>query len=96
MTTKRVVKRETPMKAQRRVEPARRWPISAKTRPPIANLTLAEKKAVISNVVGQIQEIAVSPYFPSNCSKCIAALSVAKSAAQLAPELVPDAAAAAA
>lgn len=58
---------------------------------PIANLTLAGKQAVLKSVVSQVEEIVVSSQFTTNCSKCIAGLTVAKTAAQLAPELVPDA-----
>lgn len=58
---------------------------------PIAHLTLLEQGKVISNVMEQVKGIIASSYFESNCSKCIAALSVAKIAAQLAPKLVPDA-----
>ncbi|KAG9738430.1 sphingomyelin phosphodiesteras-like protein, partial [Aureobasidium melanogenum] len=58
---------------------------------PIANLTLAGKEAVLKNVISQVEEIVVSNQFTTNCSKCIAGLTVAKTAALLAPELVPDA-----
>jgi hypothetical protein len=57
---------------------------------PIANLTLAGKEAVLENIVHQIGEIVTSNQFTTNCSKCIAGLTVAKSAALLAPELVPE------
>lgn len=58
---------------------------------PLANLTLLEKEAVIAGVLQQVQNIIYSPYFPTACSKCIAALSVGKTAAQFAPDLVPGA-----
>ena len=58
---------------------------------PIANLTQAQQKDVISSVLSQVNEIISSDSFDGNCSKCVTALSVAKSAAQLAPSLVPDA-----
>jgi hypothetical protein len=58
---------------------------------PSANLTQSAQEAVIENVLQQVQDIIASPYFASNCSKCIAALTVGKTAAQLAPSLVPDA-----
>ena len=58
---------------------------------PIANLSLAEQKKVISNTLSQVSDIIKDGSFNSNCSKCVAALSVAKSAAQLAPSLVPKA-----
>jgi len=41
--------------------------------------------------VSQIGNIIASTDFPSNCSKCVAGLNVAKTAALLAPELVPAA-----
>lgn len=59
--------------------------------PTIANLSTAGQEAVISSVISQIGNIIASNEFPTNCSKCVAALSVAKTAALLAPELVPDA-----
>jgi hypothetical protein len=55
------------------------------------NLTQSAQEAVVSNVIQQVQDIIDSPYFANNCSKCIAALAVGKTAAQLAPSLVPDA-----
>lgn len=58
---------------------------------PIAKLSVAEQKQIISNVTRQVRGVLASPDYSSNCSKCIAALSVAKSAAQLAPKLVPQA-----
>jgi len=42
-------------------------------------------------VLGEVSEIINGSFITGNCSKCIAALSVAKSAAQLAPSLVPAA-----
>ncbi|KAK5676882.1 hypothetical protein LTS10_010646 [Elasticomyces elasticus] len=58
---------------------------------PIANLSTAQQHTIINNVVQQVSEIINGSFIQGNCSKCIAALSVAKSAAQLAPRLVPDA-----
>ncbi|KAF2162056.1 hypothetical protein M409DRAFT_69292 [Zasmidium cellare ATCC 36951] len=58
---------------------------------PVANLTRRQQEWVISDVVNRVKEIIHSPYLPTNCSKCIAALSVAKPAAQFAPTLVPAA-----
>ena len=46
---------------------------------------------MISDVLTQIKGVIASTSFDSNCSKCVAALSVAKEAAWLAPTLVPDA-----
>lgn len=57
----------------------------------IANLTTSGKEAVVSSVIAQIGSIITSSEFGSNCSKCIAGLNVAKTAALLAPEMVPDA-----
>lgn len=45
---------------------------------------------MISSIVAQIGQIVLSSEFPTNCSKCVAGLSVAKNAALLAPELVPE------
>ncbi|KAK4580259.1 hypothetical protein LTR86_000462 [Recurvomyces mirabilis] len=58
---------------------------------PIANLTAAQQQTVINNVLQEVGEIINGSYITGNCSKCIAALTVAKSAAQLAPSLVPAA-----
>lgn len=58
---------------------------------PIAKLSPDEQKTVITNVMNEVSEIITGNYIVGNCSKCIAALSVAKGAAQLAPSLVPDA-----
>lgn len=58
---------------------------------PIANLSTADQQSVITNVISQVGEVITSTSFNSNCSKCLAALSVAKSAAELAPHMVPDA-----
>ncbi|CAD0044512.1 unnamed protein product [Aureobasidium pullulans] len=57
---------------------------------PIANLTSAGKQAVLDSIISQVKEIIGSEQLTTNCSKCIASLTVAKSAAQLAPELIPD------
>ena len=58
---------------------------------PIANLSTAGQQAVISNAIAEISEIINGSAISGNCSKCIAALTVAKSAAQLAPSMIPDA-----
>ena len=58
---------------------------------PIRKLTTAEQKKVISDGLTNISHIISSNEYSGNCSKCVAALSVGKSAAQLAPTLVPDA-----
>jgi hypothetical protein len=58
---------------------------------PIAKLSAAEQQTVINDVLQQVGEIISNAQVTGNCSKCIAALSVAKTAAQLAPSLVPDA-----
>lgn len=57
---------------------------------PIANLSSSAKEAVVASLVSQIEDIINDNYITGNCSKCLAGLSVAKSAALLAPELVPD------
>ena len=56
---------------------------------PIANLTSAEQQTVVADAVSQISEIIEGSYITTNCSKCIAGLSILKSAAQLAPSLIP-------
>ncbi|TKA22695.1 hypothetical protein B0A50_07788 [Salinomyces thailandicus] len=58
---------------------------------PIANLGPSEQATLISSILAEVSEIINGTYVEGNCSKCIAALSVAKTAAQLAPALVPDA-----
>ncbi|KAK4550721.1 hypothetical protein LTR36_000300 [Oleoguttula mirabilis] len=58
---------------------------------PIADLTTAEQEAVIKSVLAEVSEIINGSYIQGNCSQCIAALSVAKTAAQLAPAMVPAA-----
>ncbi|KAK3106735.1 hypothetical protein LTR53_018173, partial [Teratosphaeriaceae sp. CCFEE 6253] len=58
---------------------------------PIANLSTAQQQIIVNNVLGQVSEIINGSLIQGNCSKCVAALSVAKTAAQLAPRLVPDA-----
>ena len=58
---------------------------------PIAKLSPDAQKVVISTVMTEITEIITGNSIQGNCSKCTAALSVAKRAAQLAPSLVPDA-----
>lgn len=57
----------------------------------IANVSSSGKHAIISSVVSQINHIISSTEFPTNCSRCVAGLSVAKTAALLAPEMVPNA-----
>lgn len=57
---------------------------------PIANLTETAQEEVIRNVTREVKEVILNPD-DDDCSKCLAALSVAKSAAQLAPEMVPQA-----
>lgn len=58
--------------------------------PVIANLTDAQKQIIISNAVSEIGDIFNNSVFSTNCSKCVASLSVAKNAAQFAPELIPQ------
>jgi hypothetical protein len=58
---------------------------------PTANLTHSEQTKVISDVLSDIKSMLAEPRTSSNCSTCLEALSIAKRAAQLAPELVPSA-----
>ncbi|KAF2091197.1 hypothetical protein K490DRAFT_71424 [Saccharata proteae CBS 121410] len=57
---------------------------------PAANLSQAAKEELIRSIESEIGVIILSNG-TSNCSKCAAALNVAKPAAILAPEMVPDA-----
>ena len=57
----------------------------------IANISSNSKEAVIKNVLSQLEHVIQSSNFPTNCSKCVAGLNIAKTAALLAPELVPEA-----
>jgi hypothetical protein len=57
----------------------------------LANLSSAQTKTFIDGLVSQIKEIISNDNISGNCSKCIAALSVAKSAAVVAPRAVPGA-----
>lgn len=58
-----------------------------------ANLSDAAAEAIISTSVAQIMDIisANNTGLASNCSKCVAALSVGQMAAKLAPSYLPDA-----
>lgn len=58
---------------------------------PIANLTNATAEILVQNALAEIQSIIKDQGGSGNCSKCLAALSVGKSLAQLAPTYVPDA-----
>jgi hypothetical protein len=58
---------------------------------PIANLSPHQQKQVISNAISDVKGIISGDSSASNCTKCKHALSRAKHAAQLAPELVPAA-----
>lgn len=60
---------------------------------PAANVSDAVAEAIISTSIAQILDIisANNTGLSSNCSKCIAALSVAQMAAKLAPSYLPDA-----
>lgn len=58
---------------------------------PTADLSHAQQKRIIKDTVKNITGILSSSEYGSNCTKCQAALSQAKSAAQLAPTLLPDA-----
>jgi hypothetical protein len=58
---------------------------------PLTKLSPSEKKTFINGIVSQVSEIIEGNSISGNCSKCIASLSVAKSAAIIAPDAVPDA-----
>lgn len=58
---------------------------------PIANLSTSAQEAIIANVTAEIAATITGDSSDSNCTKCKAALSVGKSAAQLAPHMVPEA-----
>lgn len=58
---------------------------------PVANLSDAAATAVVQAAVADIVAIIGDNGISGNCSKCLAALSVAKLAAQVAPSKVPDA-----
>jgi hypothetical protein len=60
---------------------------------PAANLTNSSADAVVSAALAEVLNIIYSndSGLQSNCSRCIAALSVGKLAARLAPTLLPDA-----
>lgn len=58
---------------------------------PVANLSDAAATAIVQSVFDDIVAIIGGNGISGNCSKCIAALSVAKLAAQVAPSKVPDA-----
>ncbi|CAK4034038.1 sphingomyelin phosphodiesterase asm-3 [Lecanosticta acicola] len=58
---------------------------------PIANLSSTDQQAIIASTLTQVRGVINSSYFTSNCSRCVAALQVAKHAAQLAPSMVPAA-----
>lgn len=57
----------------------------------LAKLSPSETKTFVNGIISQISEIIEGSTISGNCSKCIASLSVAKSAAVLVPEAVPDA-----
>jgi hypothetical protein len=59
---------------------------------PIANVSNSTASAFIHIAVEQVLSIITSSNngLATNCSKCVAALSIGKLAAQVAPELVPD------
>ena len=58
---------------------------------PVANLSDAAATAIIQSAVADIIAIVRGDGSGGNCSKCLAALSVAKLAAQVAPSKVPNA-----
>ena len=58
---------------------------------PVANLSDAASTALVGAAVADITAVIGNNGISGNCSKCLAALSVAKLAAQIAPSKVPDA-----
>ena len=58
---------------------------------PSAKLSVSQQKKVISDALSEIRRIISSSEFPTNCTKCIAALAVGQNAAQLAPSMIPAA-----
>ncbi|KAL5118164.1 hypothetical protein ACEQ8H_003999 [Pleosporales sp. CAS-2024a] len=59
--------------------------------PALANLSEAQTQSFIDEITSQISEIIGGSNVVGNCSKCIAALSIARSAAVLVPEALPEA-----
>jgi hypothetical protein len=57
----------------------------------LANLTSSQTEVFINGLISQIGTIIASPNIIGNCSKCVAALNVAKSGANLTPAAVPEA-----
>lgn len=58
--------------------------------PALANLTDAQTEDFLSGIVAQVTEVIEGSNVIGNCSKCIAALSIARSAAVLVPEALPE------
>lgn len=60
---------------------------------PLVNLTNSSAEAVVAAAMAEVMSIinANDSGFASNCSKCVAALSVGQLVAKLAPTLLPDA-----
>jgi hypothetical protein len=59
--------------------------------PALANLSDAQTQDFLGQIVSQISEVIEGGNVVGNCSKCIAALSIARSAAVLVPEALPEA-----
>ncbi|KAJ4365589.1 hypothetical protein N0V83_008209 [Neocucurbitaria cava] len=57
----------------------------------LANLSDVQTESFVSGIISQVSEIIDGSNVVGNCSKCIAALSVARSAAVLVPEALPEA-----
>lgn len=58
---------------------------------PTAKLSVSEQKKVVANVLSDVAKIATSKNYSNSCEQCLAGLSAAKPAAQLAPKMVPGA-----
>lgn len=59
--------------------------------PALANLSSTQTREFVNGIVSQISEIIDGSNISGNCSKCIAALSIVRSAAILVPDALPEA-----
>lgn len=58
--------------------------------PALANLSESQTRQFLEGIITQVSEIIEGSNVNGNCSKCVAALSVARSAAVLVPEALPE------